>query len=220
MKIGTWNIERLKHSKNIEEITSILENLDMDILVLTETDERIKPSNYRFEITTKSLAGINSGYYRNTERRVKIFSKYEVVKEYETYDKYTSCCAELKTENGNLLVYGTIIGIYGNRNENFKEDLPKQIDDFKNLSKNQNLCVIGDYNISFSDNYYFTNMGRGELNKCFAENGIENLTQNLSQTIDHIAISQKFIANTKIITNEWGIEKKLSDHKGISLFLN
>ena len=126
----------------------------------------------------------------------------------------------MKSENGNLLVYGTIIGIYGNRNENFKEDLPKQIDDFKNLSKNQNLCVIGDYNISFSDNYYFTNLGRRELNKCFAENGIENLTLYLSQTIDHIAISRKFIANTKIVTGEWGSEKKLSDHKGISLFLN
>ena len=64
MKIGTWNIERLKHYKKIDEITSILENQNLDILVLTEYDERIKPKGYNFEISTKSLAELNSEYYR------------------------------------------------------------------------------------------------------------------------------------------------------------
>ena len=217
MKIGTWNIERLKHFKKIKEITVILENLDLDILVLTEYDKRIVPKNYKFKISTTSLEEFNSDYYRETEMRVRIYSKYEIVKQIETYDKYTSCCAELKTECGNLLVYGTIIGIFGNRNKNFKEDLPKQIEDFRKLSKNLNLCIIGDYNISFSDNYYFTNWGRNELNKCFAENEINNLTQNLSETIDHIAISKKFCKDSRIETSEWNVEKELSDHKGISI---
>lgn len=217
MKIGTWNLERLKHYKKIDEITSILENQNLDILVLTEYDERIKPKGYNFEIATRSLAELNPDYYRITEKRVKIYSKYVIVSEYETYDSYTSCCVELKTENGNLLVYGTIIGIFGNRSQNFKDDLLKQIADFKKFSENKNMCIIGDYNISFSDNYYFTNLGRNELNKSFAENEIENCTQNVSQTIDHIAISKKFISNSKIETKEWNTEKKLSDHKGISI---
>ena len=114
------------------------------------------------------------------------------------------------------MVYGTIIGIFGNRDKNFKADLTKQIDDFKSLSKNQNLCIIGNYNISFSGNYYFNTLASNELKECFAE----NLTQNLSETIDHITISQKFIANAKIVINEWEVEKKLSNHQGISLFLN
>ena len=220
MKIGTWNLERLKHCKKIDEIISILENQNLDILVLTEYDERIKPKGYNFEISTRSLAELNPEYYRKTEKRVKIYSKYEIVNKHETYDVFTSCCVELKTEFGNLLVYGTIIGIFGNRNQNFKDDLPKQITDFKRFSKNKNLCVIGDYNITFSDNYYFTNFGRNALKKSFEENEIENYTQDLKETIDHIAISKKFIGDFKIETTEWNIDKKLSDHKGVSINWN
>ena len=104
--------------------------------------------------------------------------------------------------------------------QNFKDDLPKQIADFKRFSKNKNLCVIGDYNITFSDNYYFTNFGRNELKKSFEENEIENYTQDLKETIDHIAISKKFNGDFKIETTEWNIDKKLSDHKGVSINWN
>ena len=220
MKIGTWNIERLKHYNNSNEITYLLEKQNCDILVLTEYDEKIKPKGFEFEIATKCLAELNSEFYRANEKRVKIFSKYKILNEYETYDNFTSCCAELETEMGNLIVYGTIVGIYGNRNQNFKDDLPKQIKDYRNLSANRNLCLIGDFNISFCDNYYFTNFGRNELNKSFAENDIENLTGNIAKTIDHIAISSKFINNSKIEIAEWNCEKKLSDHKGISVKIN
>lgn len=220
MKIGTWNIERLKHYNNSNEITYLLEKQNCDILVLTEYDEKIKPKGFEFEIATKCLAELNSEFYRANEKRVKIFSKYKILYEYETYDNFTSCCAELETEMGNLIVYGTIVGIYGNRNQNFKDDLPKQIKDYRNLSANRNLCLIGDFNISFCDNYYFTNFGRNELNKSFAENDIENLTGNIAKTIDHIAISSKFIGNSKIEIAEWNCVKKLSDHKGISVKIN
>ena len=220
MKIGTWNIERLKHYKKSNEIKLLLEKQNCDILVLTEYDERIKPKGFDFEITTKRSAELNPEFYRFSEKRVKIFSKYKILKEYETYDNYTSCCAELETEMGNLIVYGTIIGIYGNRNQNFKDDLPKQINDYRILSENRNLCIIGDFNISFCDNYYFTNFGRNELLKSFAENEIINVTGNISKTIDHIAINSKFIGNSKIEIAEWNCAKELSDHKGISIKLN
>ena len=219
MKIGTWNLERLKYYKKTAEITSLLESQNCDILVLTEYDERIKPKGFEFEISTKNVAEVNTEFYQVTEKRVKIFTKYEIIKEFETYDCFTSCCAELKTEIGNLLIYGTIIGIYGNRNQNFKDDLPKQIADFNKFSKTENLCIIGDYNISFCDNYYFTNLGRTELNKSFVENKINNLTENIKETIDHIAISNKFIENSKVEIAEWNCGKALSDHKGISIKL-
>ena len=62
MKIGTWNLERLKYSNKIVEITSLLENQNCDILVLTEYDERIKPKGFEFEISTKSLTELNSEF--------------------------------------------------------------------------------------------------------------------------------------------------------------
>jgi len=217
MIVATWNLERLKYSNETAAIISILEELNADILVLTEYDERVHLKNYPFQMATKSLVELQPGYYKPSEKRIKIYSKYEIVNQLPTYDEYTSCCAEIKTHRGNLLVYGTIIGIFGNRHENFKTDLPKQISDFRTLSKNHNLSIIGDYNISFSDNYYFTNWGRNELNNYFKENKIINLTHHLSEAIDHIAISEAFIGNAHIETYEWNLDKKLSDHKGIRI---
>lgn len=110
MTIATWNLERLKYNREVVEIISILENLNADILVLTEYDEKVDLKRYPFQIATKNLALLNSENYKQTEKRVKIYSKYEIVNQFKTYDGYTSCCAEIETQRGNLIVYGTIIG--------------------------------------------------------------------------------------------------------------
>jgi len=216
MKIATWNVERLKHKSKLEEIISISEELSADILVFTETDERIIPSNFKNRIDTPKLTEIDAENYVETENRVSIFSNYKIVGQLETYDKYTALCVELETELGNLKIYGTIIGIYGNRNENFNIDLIKQIEDIEKLSKFGNLCVIGDYNISFADNSYFTNHGRNEMNKSFESNNLELVTRQRKECIDHIAISKKVLESKNIEIVEWNENKKLSDHKGIS----
>lgn len=159
MRIATWNVERLKHKRELEKIKNICDELKADIFVLTETDERIK-LNHKNYFQTPQLPDKN--FYKPTENRVSIFTNYNLVKIYPTFDKFTSICVELETEFGNLLVYGTIIGIFGNRNKNFKIDLLKQIEDFKIFSE-KNICIVGDFNCSFSDKYYFTNFGRNNL---------------------------------------------------------
>lgn len=84
---------------------------------------------------TPLLQEFNSDYYRDTENRVSIFTKYKCIKNYETYDRFTVICVELETERGNLLVYGTIMGIFGNREKSFKPDIEKQISDIRRLSE-------------------------------------------------------------------------------------
>ncbi len=135
MKIATWNIERLKHRNKLPQIVSVIEKIDADILILTETDERIQLKNYPFQISTSVLPTKD---YASTERRVKIYSKFQIIGQVETFDNATSCCVELETAFGNLIVYGTIIGIFGNRNPNFKNDLLLQIADWERFSKNSN----------------------------------------------------------------------------------
>lgn len=219
MKIATWNVERLKKQSKLDKINALIEEINADILVLTETDIRIKPLSFKNRIDTPKLTEIVPKYYAETENRISIFTNYEIVEQFETYDKYTSLCVELKTEIGNLKVYGTIIGIYGNRNKTFKTDLKKQIDDFERLAQANNFCLIGDFNISFSDNYYFTHFGRDELNKSFGNNHLELVTRQKKECIDHIAISKKFIKNAEMEIIEWNESKTLSDHKGIYLNL-
>ena len=215
MRISTWNIERLKHKSDIVHINSTLAKLKADVLVLTETDNRVAPTNYKFCIQTQKLTEIQPDDYLESENRITIYTNYEIIRQYETYDRYTSLCVELKTEHGNLIVYGTIIGVYGNRTKNFNADLSQQISDCQRLSNQKNFCLIGDYNISFADNYYFTNEGRNKLNNLFREIKLNLLTRNVAECIDHIAISENFITNMETKIGECNTDKKLSDHKGI-----
>ena len=43
MKIATWNVERLKHKKQLDQIQGLCNSIKADILVLTETDKRLHP---------------------------------------------------------------------------------------------------------------------------------------------------------------------------------
>ncbi len=228
MIIATWNVERLKQRKALDKILSAIEGTQADILVLTETDERIKP-NYHYGFHTPKLHKAPSDYhlpsrykdyaaadvYAVTENRVSIYTNYRCVKQYDTYDKYTALCVGLETEAGNLLVYGTIIGIIGNRDESFKQDLLLQTKDYERLSKKGNICVCGDFNCSFADNYYVSNFGRDTLTASFAKNRISLLTGKQAECIDHIAISQDFVIDGQTIISEFNLDKSLSDHKGI-----
>lgn len=218
MKIATWNIERLKHKRELAGIMRSCEKIQADILVLTETDEQAHP-DFTYCYQTPELSEIQPDYYNLTENRVSIFTRYKSVRQLQTYDKYTALCVELETERGNLLVYGTIIGIYGNRNPNFAVDLAKQIEDIWRLSALGNVCILGDYNLSFSDNYYYTKQGRADVLQCFSESKIVLLTKDCPECIDHIAISESFVRGATVRIDEWNYDKALSDHKGIVVSL-
>ena len=214
MKIATWNVERLKHKASLEEMRHLCEDSQADILVLTETDARLHP-NYRCAYHTPLLYEQQPDYYKPTENRVSIFSNYPCIASYTTYDARTALCVELETERGPLIVYGTIVGIYGNRHPNFKQDLSEQVKDFKRLADTgKALCIIGDYNLSFSDNWYYTGFGRDVVLQSCRENHLRLVTSEVAECIDHIAISENFIGSS-IEIHEWNMEKRLSDHKGI-----
>lgn len=191
MIIAAWNIERLKHKKDIDKIFHACEQIKADILVLTETDKQVQ-LDYKNCFKTPTPYNINSFLYSPTENRVSVFTNYRCIQQYETYDKYTSICIEFETEKGNLTIYATIIGIYGNRQPTFIEDLLKQTADFKNIAAaGKNLCIIGDFNCSFADNYYFTTFGRNTLLKSFEENKIRLQTDGKRECADQNADNEK-----------------------------
>ncbi len=215
MKIAAWNIERLKHKRKLDAVLTAANGVQADILVLTETDGRVRP-DFGYCLETPPLFEIKPEYYGSTENRVSIFTNYKPVRQYPTFDKYTALCAELETGRGNLLVYGTIIGVFGNRNPNFSACLSAQIEDIRRLSEFGSVCVAGDYNLSFCDNYYYTKQGRADLLKCFSESKIELLTKSCPECIDHIAVSENFLRGAAVKIEEWNGDKALSDHKGIA----
>jgi len=95
-----------------------------------------------------------------------------------------------------------------------------QLADFERLAKDQNLCIAGDYNLSFSDNYYFTTSGLNCLLDSFNKNKINILTQDVRNCIDHITLSSEFCSKFSVKISEWNLDKKLSDHIGVMISIS
>ena len=96
----------------------------------------------------------------------------------------------------------------------------KQLLNFENISKQtKNFCIIGDLNISFTDNYYFTKLGRDKLNTSFEKHQMRNFTADLKHNIDHIILTENFVGNRRFIVSHWNDtenkQTRLSDHKGV-----
>ena len=221
MKIATWNIERPStNGKKIKEIISFLRNLNADILVLTETNDFIDLGP---DYSVQHTSILQDKIYKVGERRVSIFSQFPFSdKKFETFNSEAALCANIKTSLGELTVYGTILGVLGNKGNQFIDDLNKQLLDFENIGKQtKNFCIIGDLNISFSDNYYFTDDGRKKLNTTFEKHKMKNYTSDLKQNIDHIILTEKFVGQRKIVTSYWNETEnkltRLSDHKGVMI---
>lgn len=218
LKIATWNIDRIRSEKNIHSIFIEIQKIDADILILTEYNQILDLTFYPYKLETEQL--IKEPYnYSKTERSVAIFSKFPLKQVFETYDRKIACCVETETPFGNLIVYGTIVGVIGNRDKNFISDLEAQQNDLAKLSQLGDVCYVGDLNMSFSDNYYFTKIGREIFLESFISNRLENTTQKLKENIDHIVISKDFLANYLTKTSEWNLDKEFSDHKGVCVEL-
>ena len=219
MKIATWNLERpsISSAKRNAPILEALMEVNADIVVLTETNSIIDLGADYVSLRSELLQPLKETIYKDGENRTTIWSKYPAVKHVETYDAFTSVCMCVQTPHGNLNVYGTVIGILGSRNSSFIPDMQKQIEDWQRISGAGDVCVAGDFNISFFDSYYYTNFGRDRISSSFVDLKISNLTAMIPENIDHIAISESFVKTATCRTHVWNQDKKLSDHKGISI---
>lgn len=217
MTLATWNLERpQKTSKRLPAIVNCIKKINPDILVLTETTEFIDlGEEYHFFHSAK----LPIPYYKEGERRVSIYSKYRPVKALPTFRNDTSICVKFETPLGNLDVLGTVIGIYGNRDKSFNEDLELQLVDFFNIAYFNGACIAGDLNMSFSDNYYFTKDGRKKLNSFFKNGCLRNLTAKIPQNIDHIVVSEAYQYGHKFSCETWNTDKSLSDHIGVAVVI-
>lgn len=108
------------------------------------------------------------------------------------------------------------MGVLGNREESYKRDLSMQIADFKHLSAGkQHFCVLGDFNCSFADNFYFVQESRDQLLRFFEENHMALVTGKCHDCIGHIVLSDGFVTGMEVHITEWNPGKSLSDHKGM-----
>ena len=217
MKILTWNVQRLEKKEN-KKILAKLYEFGADIIVLTETSSILNlGENYNCISTETLTENYDNVNYKVGEKRTTIWSKYNFINHFETFDNYTSICSEIETEFGILKVYGTIIGIFGGIGKRFESDLMGQLSDFENFEAEESNCIIGDLNVYFTGYAYPSHYARNILNKTFEKLKMENLTSEIAENVDHIIISKEFIKNKKTKIETWNLDKKLSDHIGICL---
>ena len=218
MKIATWNLERLDKRKN-SEVIEILNNLEADLIILTETNSIINLNNYDCFPTTALPKNFDGITYRDGENRVTIFTKYPFVKKYETYDLFTAVCCDFKTPQGILTVYGSIIGVFGNRQPRFDYDLAGQLRDFNKIFPGKNVCFAGDLNVTFSGRIYPSRKARETLSEAFKNLDLVNTTENIENNVDHLILSKTILEHKKFKIKTWNVDKKLSDHIGHLLTL-
>ena len=226
LKTATWNINHAKTIKHRPEILKHINGIDADILILTETRSAINPGNDYSLVQTSHIPNDHAdmkGYkYEEDENRTSIWTKYSFTNFYETYDRYTSVCADISTPFGLLTVYGTIIGVFGfigPSRQRFEDDLTVQAADFNKLLPNKNAYIAGDYNIYFTGWPAQKKANINTITDVFKKLEMTNLTESIIGC-DHIAISNDFLKNKKISgINTWDNRKTLSDHFGICVTL-
>lgn len=132
-------------------------------------------------------------------------------KSIDTYDGFSSVCAETDTEIGKLLLYGSIIGFTGGRNKHFTEDLKMQKLDLQRIAQNENLCFAGDLNISFSGYPYPSKAVQNDFRDfCEVEN-LEIITQEIANSALHIVLSRDLLKHKIVRITEIPIENRISD---------
>lgn len=156
-KIANWNLERPKlRSGKAKLAVAKIQEIDADILVLTETSNAVDLSEiYPFRMSTLCYERAPNEHW------VTIWSKWEIVKQIETFDNYRTVSGIIQAPFGTICVFGTIIpyhnagvsGIrYGNLNykiwEYHEQDLYAQSKNWEQLlvSEKLPLFVIGDFN--------------------------------------------------------------------------
>lgn len=218
MKIATWNLERLIKRKN-QLVLEKLYDLNADILVLTETNSIIHLENYMCIATDILPTNFDNIKYEAGEVRVSIFTKYKATTRHNTFDSFTTVCTDIETPFGLLTVYGSIIGVFANRQPRFDNDLNGQLADFEKIFPGRQVCFAGDLNVTFSGRPWPSKIARQILVEAFKTYGLINTTENISDTVDHIVLSNDFLENKRLEIESWNTDKKLSDHVGHLLTL-
>ena len=218
MRVATWNLDRPKKSKRQLIIDKLIE-INADILILTETNSCIQLDNY-ISISTELLPkSFDNQKYEVGENRVSILTKYKATTRHKTFDSYTTVCSDIETPFGLLTVYGSIIGVFANRQPRFDNDLKGQLADFEKIFPGRQVCFAGDLNVTFSGRPWPSNKARQTLVDAFKKYNLTNTTSNIADTVDHIVLSNDFLDNKHLEVETWNADKKLSDHVGHLLTL-
>ncbi|HEY6018967.1 MAG TPA: endonuclease/exonuclease/phosphatase family protein [Candidatus Paceibacterota bacterium] len=104
MKIATWNLDHASNSSRpVTAQIQQLERINADILVLTETCERVDLRTLGYKSVLPHHKNRYGKYWS------VIWSRWPISQQIDCYDNETAVCARIASPLGDLIIYGTII---------------------------------------------------------------------------------------------------------------
>lgn len=155
-RIATWNIERPKLGVKLSRAMTKLNEVDADLLVLTESTKHVHLNSYPFQIHSETRAELPDDYWAS------IYSKWKIREQISTFEPHRTVCCLVDAPFGEIIIYAGIIpyqmagtggGKYGDLGykpwQLHKEDILSQQKDWnriKNEHPNVPIFVLGDFN--------------------------------------------------------------------------
>lgn len=239
LHIATWNLDH-PFSKKSKGTRKKMRNMlqahaaDVDILVLTETDEQFQPPGYtRISATTPRE---NSD---ENERWTMIWAKNDsnpnLLMDIDTFDTSRTTCSVLRVKNIELMVYGTVLPWVGSAwcgfdaTVSFHKALKVQAYEWRLFQQEMSLPLViaGDFNQDLWEwHYYGSKKNKELLKKELFNNALKwdwnngydpvvEMTDCHHAAIDHVFVSKQFEITRK---SAWSCcdesGKQLTDHFG------
>lgn len=231
MRIATWNLERASTRIRREGIMAKMVQVNADIWILTETDDRVSLADPYACLASTDVrqGGVAS------ERWVTIWSRFPGRRERTSDPDYAACAIIDVGGVGSLAVYGTVLPWRGSSWREFKSAggaafraaISAQAADWRQLAASgHKLCVAGDFNQDLSDTHYYWSANtrhelRATLSRCGVtamtagdRDPVRQLTSGKAACIDHICLSSSLAGS---VTDAMAIapvyaDRRLSDH--------
>ena len=223
IRIATWNAEwATPETKAGKRIQQIIEQIDADIFVLTEGCKELMPEGFVLD------GGSDWGYESTDERRRKVllWSRYPLV-DASDGDGFQLpggriIAATVQHPVGDILIYGVCIPWKdahvrtGRKDRTPWEDHSTYLEGLRQLVEQEKspLVVLGDFNQRIPRVSQPVLVAE-QLSRCMDGLQVCTALPLDKPLIDHIVVSQEFIATKVEVIPDHDTEGRLSDHRGV-----
>ena len=105
MRIGTWNLDHCVPEKRDADRIKIIDNSQCDVIVLTETHDRIRPTDSSY----RPLHSQGRPHFPQNERWTSIWTRLTILDEIVTKDPLRTVAALLLAGEQRVVIYGTVL---------------------------------------------------------------------------------------------------------------
>ena len=152
---GTWRGQARHELDRPRRILDIIQKVDADIWILTETNEIVVPGSDYHAVASTPVDGL----HRSGENWTTIWSRFPVTGVIPTHAPEIAVCVEIDSPAGPLIVYGTVLPYHADRvaSDGYRgwqshyESIPRHGADWRKIRQDYPthvICVAGDFNQS------------------------------------------------------------------------